>query len=174
MPKNAQTTAQLHSSHTGKVMLKILKARLQQYVRLLKWMWELDYKESWAQNWCFELCCWRRLLRFPWTVRRSNQSVLKEISPGCSLEGLMLKLKLPILWPPDAKSWLIPTWCWERLRADREGDDENEMVGWHHGLDGHKFEQALGVGDGQGSVGCYSPWSHKESNMTEWLNWRKL
>ena len=59
------------------------------------WMWELDYKESWAQNNCaFELWCWRRLLRVPWTARRSNQSILKEISPGCSLEGLMLKLKL--------------------------------------------------------------------------------
>ena len=59
------------------------------------WMWELDYKESWAlKNWCFELWCWRRLLRVPRTARRSNQSILKEISPGCSLEGLMLKLKL--------------------------------------------------------------------------------
>ena len=59
------------------------------------WMWELGYKESWApKNWCFELWCWRRLLRVPWTERRSNQSILKEISPGCSLEGLMLKLKL--------------------------------------------------------------------------------
>ena len=59
------------------------------------WMRELDYKESWAsKNWCFELWCWRRLLRVPWTARRSNQSVLKEISPECSLEGLMLKLKL--------------------------------------------------------------------------------
>ena len=61
-------------------------------------MWELDYKESWAlKNWridAFELRCWRRLLRVPWTSRRSNQSMLKEISPGCSLEGLMLKLKL--------------------------------------------------------------------------------
>ena len=58
-------------------------------------MWELDYKEFWApKNWCFELWCWRRLLRVPWTARRSNQSILKEISPGCSLEGLMLKLKL--------------------------------------------------------------------------------
>ena len=55
----------------------------------------------------FELWCWRRLLRVPWTARRSNQSILKETSPGCSLEGLMLKLKLPILWPPDVKSWLI-------------------------------------------------------------------
>ena len=59
------------------------------------WMWELDYKESWAlKNDAFELWCWRRLLRVPWTARRSNQSILKEISPECSLEGLMLKLKL--------------------------------------------------------------------------------
>ena len=58
-------------------------------------MWELGCEESWAlKNWCFELWCWRRLLRVPWTARRSNQSILKEISPGCSLEGLMLKLKL--------------------------------------------------------------------------------
>ena len=59
------------------------------------WMWELDCEESWVpKNWCFELWCWRRLLRVPWTARRSNQSILKEISPGCSFEGLMLKLKL--------------------------------------------------------------------------------
>ena len=59
------------------------------------WMWELDYEKSWVlKNWCFWTWCWRRLLRVPWTARRSNQSILKEISPGCSLEGLMLKLKL--------------------------------------------------------------------------------
>ena len=59
------------------------------------WMWKLDYKESWVlKNWCFELWCWRRLLRVPWTARRSNQSILKEIGPGCSFEGVMLKLKL--------------------------------------------------------------------------------
>ena len=75
-------------------------------------MWELDssslYKkaEHWKIN-AFELWCWRRLLRVPWTARRSNQSVLKEISPEYSLEGLMLKLKLKILWPSDAKNWLI-------------------------------------------------------------------
>ena len=63
-----------------------------------------------AERWridAFELCCWRRLLRVPWTARRSNQSILREISPGCSSEGLILKLKLPILWPPDAKWSLI-------------------------------------------------------------------
>ena len=71
------------------------------------WMWELDYKEGWApKNWCFELWCWRRLLRVLWTARRSNQSILKEISPGCSLEGLMLKLKLQyfghLMWRTDS------------------------------------------------------------------------
>ena len=71
------------------------------------WMWDLDYKESWAQkNWCFEPWCWRRLLRVPWTARRSNQSILKEISPEYSLEGLMLKLKLQyfghLMWRTDS------------------------------------------------------------------------
>ena len=71
------------------------------------WMWELDYKESWAQkNWCFEPWCWRRLLRVPWTARRSNQSILKEISSDYSLEGLMLKLKLQyfghLMWRTDS------------------------------------------------------------------------
>ena len=70
------------------------------------WMWELDSKESWApKNWCFELWCWRRLLRVPWTARRSNQSILKEISSKCSLEGLMLKLKLQyshLMWRADS------------------------------------------------------------------------
>ena len=71
------------------------------------WMWELDYKESWVQkNWRFELWCWRRLLRVPWTARRSNQSILKEISPWCSLEGLMLRLKLQyfghLMWRADS------------------------------------------------------------------------
>ena len=74
------------------------------------YMWELDHKESWAlKNWCFfELWCWRRLLRVPWTKRRSNQSILKEISPEYSLEGLMLKLKLQYL----------ATWCKVLQRTD--------------------------------------------------------
>ena len=70
-------------------------------------MWELDYKESWApKNWCFELWCWRRLWRVPWTARRSNQSILKELSPKCSLEGLMLQLKFQyfshLMWRTDS------------------------------------------------------------------------
>ena len=75
----------------------------------------------------FELCCWRRLLRVPWTARRSNQSILKEISPGCSLEGLMLKLKLPyfghLMWRADS---FEKPWCWKGLKAGRKGD----VRGW--------------------------------------------
>ena len=77
----------------------------------------------------FELWCWRRLLRIPWTARRPNQSILKEISPEYWLEGLMLKLK-PILWPPDAKNWLTGRlWCRERLKAGGEGDGRG-WDGW--------------------------------------------
>ena len=120
----------------------------------------------------FELWCWRRLLRVPWTASRSNQSILKEISPEYSLEGLMLKLKLPILWPPDVKNWLIwkdPDSGKDRRQEEKEMT-EDEMVGWHHWLNGHGFEQALGVGDGQESLVCCSS-CHKELDMSEWLKW---
>ena len=90
----------------------------------------------------FELWCWRRLLRVPWTAKRSNQSILKEISLEYLLEGLMLKLKLQYFESPDVKSWLIwkapdagKNWRWEE-----KGTTEDEMVGWHHPLSGHEFE----------------------------------
>ena len=94
-------------------------------------MWELDYKESWApKDDAFELWCWRRLLRVPWTARRSNQSILKEISPGCSLKGPMLKLKSNTLmyWCEELTHLKRP-WCWERLREGGEGDDRG-WDGW--------------------------------------------
>ena len=128
--------------------------------------------ESWTINKAehrridaFELWCWRRLLRVPWMARRCNQSILKEISPGCSLEGLMLKLKLEYfgdLWKdPDAgKDW----------GQEEKGMTEDEMVEWHHRLNGHEFEKTSGDGEGQGSLVCCSPWSHKESDRTEQLN----
>ena len=137
------------------------------------WMWELDYKESWEpKNWCFELWCWRRLLRVPWTARRSNQSILKEISPGCSLEGLMLKLKLQyfghLMWRVDSveKTDAGRDWGWEE-----KGTTEDEMAGWHHWLVGHGFDWTPGVGDGQGGLTCCDSWGRKESVTTERLNW---
>ena len=90
----------------------------------------------------FELWSWRRLLGVPWTARRSNQSILKEISPEYSLEGLMLKLKLPILWLPDVKSWFSgkdPD-AGKDWRQEEKGTTEDEMVRWHHWLNGHEFE----------------------------------
>ena len=121
----------------------------------------------------FELWCWRRLLRVPWTARRSNQSILKEISPECSLEGLMLKLKLRyfgcLMWRTDSLEKALMLGKIEDRR--RRGQTEDEMVGWHHRCEGHEFELAPGVGDGQGSLACCSPWDQKESDMSERLNW---
>ena len=79
----------------------------------------------------------------------------------------------PILWPPDAKNWLIgkDSDAGKDWRQEKKGMTEDEMVGWHHQLDGHEFEQDSGVGDGQWSLACYSPWGCKELGMIEWLNW---
>ena len=116
----------------------------------------------------FELWCWRRLLRISWTARRSNQSILKEISPKYSLEGLMLKLKLQyfghLMRRTDSFERILIGKDW---RQEEKRTTEDEMVGWHHRLNGHEFEQNLGVGDRQ----CCSPWGRKESDTTEWLNW---
>ena len=97
--------------------------------------WTVKKAECWRID-AFELWCWRRLLRVPWSVRRSNQFILKEISPEYSLEGLMLKRKTPILCPPDAKNWLIGKVLdagkdWEQ---EEKGTTEDEMVGWHQQL----------------------------------------
>ena len=128
----------------------------------------------------FELWCWRRLLRVPWTARRSSQSILKEISPGCSLEGMMLKLKLQyfdhLMWRvasferPHVKTPLKRPWCWGRLKAGGEGDDR----GWDGWMSSLTRWTQVWVGDGQGGLGCCSSWGRKESDTTEWLNWRNL
>ena len=133
--------------------------------------WTIKRAERWRID-PFELWCWRRLLRVPWTARRSNQSTLKEISPEYSLEGLMLKLKLQYLatWCKELTHLKRP-WCWERLKARGEEMTEDEMVGWHHRLNGHVFVWTPGVGDGQGGLACCSPWGHKKLDTTEQLNW---
>ena len=118
----------------------------------------------------FELWCWR-LLRVPWTVRRSNQSILKEFSCGCSLEGLVLKLKLQYFGHLMQRTNSLEKDSDARQDWGQEkGATEDEMVGWHHWLDGHEFEQTLEDGEGQGSLACCSPWGHKELGTTERLN----
>ena len=120
----------------------------------------------------FELWYWRRLLRVPWTARRSNQSNLKEISPGCSLEGLMWSWNSNTLatWC-EKLTHLKRPWCWERLRAGGEKDGRG-WDGWMASLnDEHEFGWIPGVGDRQGDLECCSSWDHKEPDSTEQLNW---
>ena len=119
----------------------------------------------------FELWCWRRLLRVPWTARRSNQSILKEISPGCSLEGLMLKYSSTLATSGEELTHWKRLWCWEGLGAEGRGDDR----GWLDGItDGRESEWTPEVGDGQGGLVCCDSWGHKESDTTERLNWTEL
>ena len=116
----------------------------------------------------FELWCWRRLLRVLWTARRSNQSILREISPEYSLEGLMLKLKLQyfghLLQRVDS---FEKTLVLRKIEGGRRRGQQDEIVGGHHRLNGHESEQALGIGDGQGSLVYRSPCGRKESDTAE-------
>ena len=139
-------------------------------------MWELDHKAECQRTDPFELWCWRRLLRVPWTARRSNQSILKEISPEYSLEGLMLKLKLQyfghLMWRTDSSEKTLMLGKIEGRR--RRGQ---QRVRWLDGITDSmdiEFEQAVGVGDGQGGLACCSSWDRKESDPTEQLNWTEL
>ena len=111
-------------------------------------------------------------MRVPWTARRSNQSILKEISPGCSLEGLMLKPRFQyfghLIQRADS---FEKTLTLEKIEGrKRRGQTKDEMVEWHHRLNGHGFGWTLGVGDGQGGLACCGSWGRKESDTTERLN----
>ena len=115
----------------------------------------------------FEIWYWKRLLRVPWTARRSNQSILKEISPEYSLEELMLRVKLQsfghLMWRANS---LEKTLMLEKTEG--KGRRGRQKARWHHQLSGHDFQQALRNGEGQGSLACWSPWGHKESDTTVW------
>ena len=134
-------------------------------------MWELDHKEDWvSRNWCFWTVVLEKTLESPLDSKET-----KPVHPKGNQPWIIIgrtDAKAPILWPHDAKHWIIrkdpdagKNWRQEK------GITEDEMVGWHHWLDGHEFEQALGVGDGQGGLACCSPWGHKESDTTEQPNW---
>ena len=135
-------------------------------------MWELDHKECWTpKNWCFWTMVLEKTLESPFDCKeihpvhpKGNQSWILIRRTDAETEAL-------ISWPSDAKIWLIEKVpdAGKNWRQEK-GMTEDEMVRWHHWLEGHEFEQALGAGDGQGSLGCCSPWGCKESDMTEWLN----
>ena len=140
------------------------------------WMWELDYKESWApKNWCFWTVVLEKILESP-LVSKEIQLVHPEGDWSWVFIGRSdAEAETPILWPPDVKSWLIgkdPD-AGKDWRQEEKGRTEDEMIGWHHQLNGHEFEQAPEDGEGQGSLVC-RPWGGKESDTTEWLSWTDM
>ena len=136
-------------------------------------MWELYHKESWVtKNRCFWIVLLGKIFESPLDCKE-----IKPVNPKGNQSWIFIgrtdaEAQAPVLWPPGVNSWLI--WkdpdAGKDWRQEEKGTTEDEMVGWHHRLNGHEFEQALGVGDGQGSLACCSPWDRKESDTTERLS----
>ena len=141
------------------------------------WMWELDYKESWAlKNWCFWTVVLEKTLESPLDYKEIQPVHPKGDQSWIFIGRTDAEAETPKLWPPDAKSWLI--WkdpdARKDWRQEEKGMTEDEMVGWHHWLSGHRFGWTPGIGDGQGGLACCGSWGHKESDTTERLNWTQL
>ena len=139
-------------------------------------MWELDHKEGWTpKNWCFRTVVLEKTLDSPLDCKET-----KPVNPRGNKAWIFIgrtdaEVEASILWPPDMKSQLMKrSWCWERLRAGREGVTEEETLRWHHQLNGHEVEPTVRDSEGQGSLTCCSPWNHKESDMTKQLNSNNL
>ena len=133
----------------------------------------LDYKECWApKNWCFWIVVVEKTLESPLDCEKS-----KPVNPKGNQSWIFIgrtdaEAEVPILWPSDVKNWLTvkdPD-AGKDWRQEEKGMTEEEMVGWHHWLNGHEFEQVLGDGEGQGSLVCCRPWGRKESDMTDGWN----
>ena len=136
-------------------------------------MWELDYKENWAQkNWCFWATVLEKTLASPLDCKEIQPVHPKGDQSSVFIGRTDVETETPILWPPDV-NWLL----WKDLDAGKDwGQEEkrmteDEMVGWYHQLNGHGFRWTLGVGNGQGGLACCSSWGCKELDMTKWLNW---
>ena len=138
------------------------------------WMWELNYKESWAlKNWYFWTVVLEKTLESPLDSKEIQLVHPKGNQSWIFTGRIAAEAETPILWPPDVKNWLTgkdpdsgKDWRWEEKQTT-----EDEMVGWHHWLSGHEFEETLGVCDGQGGLVCCSPCGCKESDTTEQLKW---
>ena len=140
-------------------------------------MWELDYEESWAlKNWYFWTVVLEKALESPLDCKEKKPVHPKGNQSWIFIGRTDAVAETPILWPPDAKNWLIvkDLDAGKDWRQEEKGTTEDEMIRWHHQLNGHEFEQAPGVADGQGSLASCSPWGRKELDMTEQLNWTEL
>ena len=140
-------------------------------------MWELDCEESWElKNWCFWSVVLEKTLESPLDCKEIQSVHSKGNHSWVFIGRTDAEAETPILWPPDAKSWLTgkdPD-AGRDWGQEEKGTTEVEMAEWHHRLDAQEFGQTLGVGDGQGSLACYDSWGHKESDTTERLNWTEL
>ena len=137
-------------------------------------MWELDCKKSWApKNWCFRTVVLEKTLEGPLDCKEIQPVHPKGDQSWVFIGRTDVEAENPILWPLYAKSCLI----WKDPDAGKDwgqqekGMTEDEMVRWHHWLNGHGFGWTLVVGDGQGGLACCDSWGRKESDTTEWLNW---
>ena len=137
-------------------------------------MWELNYKESWSQKtWCFWTVVLEKTLESPLDCKEIQPVYPKGDQFWVFIGRTDVEAETLILWPPDGKSWLI----WKDPDAgkdwgqEKKGTTEDEMVRWHHRLNGHRFGWTLEAGDGQGGLACYGSWGHKESDTNEQLNW---
>ena len=133
------------------------------------WMWLLDHKEGWApKNWSFQTVVLEKTLESPLESKEIQPVNPRGNQPWIFIGRTDAEAETPILWPPNVNNWLI----WKDPDAgkdwgqDEKGMTEDEMVGWHHRLNGHEFEETQGDSEGQGSLTCCSPWGHKESDTT--------
>ena len=147
------------------------------FFSVVMYVWDLDHKESWMpKNWCFWTVVLEKTLESPLDCKE-----IKPVNPKGNQSWIFIgrmdaEAEASLLWPRGAKNWLIgkdPD-AGKDWRQEEKGVTEDEIVWWHHQLDGHEFEQALGVGDGQGSLECFSPWGCKESDITEQLKWTEV
>ena len=141
------------------------------------WMWELDCEESWApKNWCIWTVVLEKILESPLDCKEIQPVHSKGDQSWMFFGRNDAKAETPVLWPPHGNSWLIgiDSDAERDWGQEEKGTTEDEMAGWHHRLDGREFELTPRVDDGQGGLACCNSWGHKESDMSEQLNWTNL
>ena len=139
------------------------------------WMWELDHR-GWMPKWCFWTVVLEKILESPLDCKE-----IKAVNPKGNQSRIFIgrtdaEAEAPIIWPPYAKNWLLGKdyEAGKDWRREEKGMTEDKMIGWHHQLYGHEFEQAPGIGDGREGLACCSPWGLKELDTTEQLNWSEF
>ena len=141
------------------------------------WMWELDYKGSWVlKKWCFWTVVLEKTLESPLDCKDIQPVHPKEDQSWVFIGRTDAEAATPVLWPSHAKGWLIgkDSDAGRDWGQEVKGTTEDEMVGWHHQLNGHGFGWTPGIADGQGGLACCDSWGHKESDTMDRLNWTEL